>query len=100
MANGFGGIIGKVLRDVAGELPGRVLTGAGLTLVSGAVVTPVVLSALNVAASSFAGIGGATAAIVSMSGLGVAISAVGSAVLTRTYMNAARVGLTKASASQ
>jgi len=71
------------------------LTGAGLGLVTFAALTPLVLSALNAAAQKFNGIPSSILQIMLMSGFGVALSAVGSGIVTRLAIEAARVAIKK-----
>lgn len=85
-----------LLVALLGDAAGRVLSGAGLALTTGAVMVPVVSAGLDAVASAAGGLGSDLAAIAAMSGVGVALGSIGSAILTRTTINAARVGLKKA----
>ena len=73
--------LASLLASLLGTAVSRVLVGAGLSLATFAALTPVVLSALNVARSAFGGLTASALQIVQISGLGVAISAIGSAIL-------------------
>ncbi len=92
--------MGKLLYLILGNIVGtgiaRLLTGAGLSLVTFAALTPLVLSMLNAGANAFSGIASATLNIMLLSGLGVALSAIGSGILTRVAIVAAAVGIKKA----
>ncbi|MBN8261019.1 MAG: DUF2523 domain-containing protein [Xanthomonadales bacterium] len=85
-----------LLVSLLGDAAGRVLSGAGLALTTGAVMVPVVSAGLDAVASASGGLGSDLAAVAAMGGVGVALGAIGSAILTRTMINAARVGLKKA----
>lgn len=82
-----------LLKNLLGESFARVLSGAGLSLVSYAALTPLILAALNAAASAIAGVGGDILQLVALSGLSEALSAIGSAIMTRTAIAAASTGI-------
>lgn len=86
-----------LLTSLLGSGLARVLTGAGLGLATFAALTPLVLSALNVGAQRFSGIASTVLNIMLLSGLGVGLSMVGSAIMTRVAIEAARVSLQKMS---
>lgn len=88
--------LGILLANLVGSSVARLLTGAGLGLVTFAALTPLVLSALNAVNNAAAGIPSDLAAILLKSGIGVAMSAIGSAILTRMAIEAAKVSLAKA----
>jgi hypothetical protein len=85
-----------LLKNLFGDGVARLLGGAGLTLVTGAVMLPMVTTALNTAAHSIGGIGGGLLDVVLLLGIGEAMSIIGSAMLTRLAMNSTRVGLKRA----
>lgn len=87
--------LGALLANLLGTAVARMLTGAGLGLVTFAALTPLVLSALNAAAQRFQGIGGKLLQIMLMCGLGVVLSMIGSAIVTRIAIEAARVAIKK-----
>lgn len=90
--------LAALLASMLGSGVARLLTGAGLALTTFAALTPLVLSALNAGANAFQGIGGATLDIMLLSGLGIGLSAIGSAMLTRIAITAGRVFLSRAAA--
>lgn len=91
--------IAAMLTSLVGTAIARMLTGAGLALVTFAALTPLILSLLNAAAQNFSGIAQATAQIMLLSGMGEALSLIGSAMLTRVAIQAASVGVKKAAAA-
>ena len=88
-----------LLGSLLGNFIARILTGAGLTIVTGAVLVPVVTTALDAAASTLGGVPGDILGVVNLGGLGECMSIIGSAMLTRTTINAGRVGLKKAASA-
>lgn len=84
-----------ILASLLGNFVARVLSGAGLAIVTGAALTPVVTTALDAAAAGLGGISGNMLQVVNMGGIGECMSIIGSAMLTRTVINAGRVGLKK-----
>lgn len=91
--------LAQLLKNLLGDSVGRVLSGAGLSLVSMAALLPLVTSALNAAASAVGGIGGDVLNVILLFGFGEALSVMGAAMLTRMSVQAAGVGLKKASAA-
>jgi hypothetical protein len=91
--------LGALLASLLGTAVSRLLVGAGLGVATFASITPIVLSALNKAASATAGIGGAALQLILMSGLGVGLSAIGAGIMTRIVIESARVAITKSSKS-
>jgi len=87
--------LGALLANLLGTAVARVLTGAGLALVTFASLTPLVLSALNAAANRFNGIAASVLQIMLMCGIGTAISLIGSAIVTRIAIEATRVAIKK-----
>lgn len=88
-----------LLRNLFGDAIARMLSGAGLSVVSFAALLPVVQGALNMITSSVRGVPGDVASLALMSGFGECVSIIGSAVLTRMAISSAQVGLTKGKAS-
>lgn len=80
-----------------GSAGSRVMTGAGLALATFTLLTPLVLAALNLAASHMSAVPAGMAALIIRSGLGITLSAIGSAMMTRVGIEAALVGIKKAS---
>lgn len=88
--------LGSLLASLLGTSVARMLTGAGLAIVTFAGMTPLVLSALNHAADLLEGVGGSVLQIMLMCGAGEALSMLGSAIMTRVAIDAGKVALTKA----
>jgi Protein of unknown function (DUF2523) len=74
----------------------RVLTGAGLTLVSYAAIGPLVSTALALATSGASGMLPSVLQLCAMSGAGVAFSSVGSALIARAALASSTMGLKRA----
>jgi len=87
--------LGALLVQLLGTAAARVLTGAGLALVTFASLTPLVLSALNAAAQATNGIPSTILQLILLSGIGEALTAMGSAVLTRVVINSAQLAIKK-----
>lgn len=85
-----------LLRNLFGDSVARVLGGAGISVVTGAVLMPLVITALNAASSAVAGIGGDILQVMLLAGVGECMSIIGSAMLTRMALNSTRLGLKKA----
>ena len=85
-----------LLTSLLGSAAARVLTGAGLGLVTFAGLTPVVLSALNLLRDKVGGMTGEIAQLCLLSGIGVGLSMIGSAIMTRVAIEAGKVALKKA----
>ncbi|QDS16168.1 DUF2523 domain-containing protein [Xanthomonas arboricola] len=85
--------LAALLTQLLGSAVARIATGAGIGLVTVAALTPVILSALNQAATRFSGIPSAVANIMLLSGMGVGMSMVGSAILTRVAIEAGKISL-------
>lgn len=86
-----------LLSDLLGTGFARVLTGAGLSMVSFAAITVAVTAGLSLAVSHVQGLTGDVAQIVRLLGVGEALSIIGSALLTRAAMSSAGIGFKKAS---
>lgn len=69
---------------------------AGLSLVSAAVLIPLVTGALDMAASAMSGVPGDMLSVINLFGFGEALSILGSAMLTRVTIASATVGVKKA----
>lgn len=91
--------LGALLASLLGTAVSRLLVGAGLGVVTFASITPLILSALNSAASAMTGIGGASLQIALMSGFGEALSAIGSGIMTRVAIESAKIAIQKSSKS-
>ena len=89
--------ISLLLKNLLGDAFARVLTGAGLSMVSMAALLPLVTTALNAAASAVGGIGGDLLNVILLFGFGEALSVMGAAMLTRMSIQAATFGIKKAS---
>lgn len=88
--------LSNLLKNLFGDSVARVLGGAGLSLVSAAVMIPLVTTLLNQAASALGGVSGDMLAVIGMFGFGEAISIMGSAMLTRLTIQSTSVGIKKA----
>lgn len=89
----------SLLQNLFGDALARVLTGAGMSVVSFAALLPLVQGALNMIAASVNGLPSDVASVALLGGFGEALSIIGSAVLTRMAIASAQVGLTKGSAA-
>lgn len=87
-----------LLQSLFGDALARILSGAGLSVISYAAITPVVLAALNLVATRINGLLADAASLALMSGTGEAMSIVGSAIMARMAINAAGAGIGKAAA--
>lgn len=87
-----------LLKGLIGESFARVLSGAGLSMVSFAGITAVVTGALTLAVQYVNGISGAMLQIVLLLGTGHALSLIGAALLTRAAMTSAGIGFKKKAA--
>ena len=88
--------LGFLLAILLGTSIARMLTGAGLAIVTFAGLTPLVLGALNAAASSFNNLAAPLAQVMLISGFGVAFSSIGSAIMVRVAIKSAAAGIKKA----
>lgn len=86
-----------LLENLFGDSVARMLQGAGLSLATTAALLPLLTGALSLAASKLGGLPGDVLSLVGLSGVGEALSIIGSAMLTRFAMGAASVGIRKAS---
>lgn len=73
----------------------RVLTGAGLGLLTGAALLPLVKSALQLVVSKIGGISGDVASVMLLAGLGEGLTIIGSAIVTKVGIDAAKVAVAK-----
>lgn len=88
-----------LLQSLFGDSLARILGGAGLSVISYAALVPVVLGALNLVSSHVAGLSADVASLALLSGIGEALSIVGSAIMARMAISAAGAGIGKAAAS-
>lgn len=88
--------LATLLRNLLGDSVGRVLSGGGLALATGALMIPLLTTALSAVSSAFGGITGDILDVALMFGTGEGLSIIGSAMLTRVTINSAAVGLRKA----
>lgn len=84
------------LVSLLGNSLARVLTGAGLGLATGAALLPLVRIALNKIPQYWGGIAGDLANVMLMSGVGEAITMIGSAIVTKVVIDAGKVAVQKA----
>ncbi|MEA9831455.1 DUF2523 family protein [Xanthomonas campestris] len=85
-----------LLQSLFGDAIARLLGGAGLSVISYAAITPIVLGALNLVSSRINGLAADVASLALMSGAGHAMSIIGSAIMARMAISAAGVGIGKA----
>lgn len=83
------------LTSLLGNALARVLTGAGLGLITGAALLPLVKSALQLIITKFGGIAGDIASVMLLSGFGEALTMIGSAMVTKIGIDAAKVAVAK-----
>lgn len=84
------------LTQLLGNSLARVLTGAGLGLATGAALLPLVKSALNLVVSHWGGIAGDVSSVLLLAGAGESITIIGSAIVTKVGIDAAKVAVQKA----
>ncbi|WP_149193475.1 DUF2523 domain-containing protein [Luteimonas suaedae] len=90
--------LGALLTNLLGGSIATMLFGAGLALTTYAVSKPLILSMLTEAATRFNNIGGSLLQVMLIAGLGEVVTIIGSAILTRLGIQAARVMLVRRSA--
>jgi len=83
------------LSKLLGNSGARVLTGAGLGVVSFATMMPLAVGMLNAVNSSMSGLPSDVAALLGLAGFGPAMSMIGSAVLTRVALDSASLSIAK-----
>ena len=88
-----------LLQSLFGDSLARILSGAGLSVISYATIVPLVLGGLNLAVSHFNGIGADIASVALITGAGQGMSMIGSAIMARIAIQAAGVGIGKGSAA-
>lgn len=86
-----------LLKNLFGDSIARALGGAGLAMVSSAILIPLVTTLLDQAAAMWGGIPGDMLAVIGIYGFGEAMSIIGSAMLTRVMIDATSVGIKRAS---
>ena len=86
-----------LLQSLFGDSIARMLSGAGLSVVSMAALMPVVLTALNLVATRINGMSADLASLALLSGLGEGMSIVGSAIMARMAISSTSLGIGKAS---
>lgn len=79
-----------------GEGIARMLSGAGLALTTGMVLTPMMTGGLQAAASAIGGVPADILNVALLGGLGSVMSIVGTAMVTRIAVSSATIGLKKA----
>ena len=85
-----------LLQSLFGDSIARMLSGAGLSVISMAALMPIVLTALNLVSSHINGMSGDLASLALLSGLGEGLSIIGSAIMARMAISSASVGIGKA----
>lgn len=85
-----------LLQSLFGDSIARMLSGAGLSVVSMAALMPVVLTALNLVATRINGMSADLASLALLSGLGEGMSIVGSAIMARMAISSTSLGIGKA----
>lgn len=84
-----------MLSSLLGSLGARVLTGAGISIASYALILPVIVTALTVADNAFTGLPSAIVQLLAMSGVGSAFSIIASALIAKTAMDSQQIGFLK-----
>lgn len=87
------------LSKLLGNSGARVLSGAGVGLVSFATMMPLCVGMLNAANSAMSGIPGDVAGLLGLAGCGQALSIIGSAILTRVALDSASLSFAKTGTS-
>lgn len=85
-----------LLAALLGDSVARMLAGAGLALTTGAVLVPVLGTALSALSSYVSGVPGDLLQVLALGGFGEATGIIGSALLTSVTIRSAAVGLKKA----
>lgn len=88
-----------LLKNLFGDSIARALSGAGLSLVSAAMLIPLVTTLLNQAAAAVGGVTGDMLSIIGLFGFGEAMSIMGSAMLTRLAVDSTNIGIKRASSA-
>lgn len=86
--------LATLLKTLFGDSIARALGGAGISVVSAAIILPAITAALNAAAGMMGGAGDILN-VALLFGLGECMSITGSAMLTRLAMNSGKLGLRK-----
>lgn len=84
-----------MLTSLFGSLGARVLSGAGISIASYALIMPVILTALNLADNAFSGLPAAVVQLLAMSGIGSAFSIIASALIAKAAMDHQQIGFLK-----
>lgn len=84
-----------LLAAMLGDSIARMLSGAGLALATGAVLVPVLSSALSELGGYMSGLPGGLLQVLALGGFGEALGIIGSALLTSVTIRSASVGLRK-----
>ena len=87
--------IAAFLVQLLGNSLARVLTGAGLGLATGAALLPLVKGTLNLITQRWTGIAADMSNVLLMSGVGEALTIVGSAMVTKVAIDAGKVAIQK-----
>lgn len=85
-----------LLQSLFGDSLARVLSGAGLSVISYAAMVPVILGALNLVASRVNSLAADVASLALLGGLGEGLSMLGSAIMARIAIASAASGIGKA----
>ncbi len=88
-----------LMTALLGQSIARGLTGAGLALTVGALLTPVVTGGLNTVVSYAGNIPSNILQVMLLGGFGEVLSIVGTAMVTRVAMQSTSIGLKKAAAT-
>ncbi len=88
-----------LLQSLFGDSLARILGGAGLSVISYAAMVPVILGALNLISSHVNGLAADVASLALLSGMGEAMSIIGSAIMARMAVVAAGAGIGKAASA-
>jgi len=85
----------QFLSKLVGNGAARVLTGAGLSVVSYAAISTACIAALSAAVNNFNNLGTDVLNIVLLCGVGETISIIGAALLTAAAIRSGSLGITK-----
>lgn len=85
------------LSKLLGNSGARVLTGAGVGVISFATMVPLATGMLAAADAAMSGLPGDVAGLLGLAGFGPAMSMIGSAILTRVAIDSTALGIGKTS---
>lgn len=92
---GMASTVGSMLTKLIGKSGARMLIGSGLSLATFAAITTATTAMLTAAVGYFGGLPAVCLQLVLLCGAGQALSLIGAALLTRSAIQSAGLGLTK-----